>query len=72
MKFREYLEEKKIDISYVKKYFKKFGGSKSDFIDMLQSKAWTAKKDGKSLYAFDGLKTGDELEQMLIIADDDL
>lgn len=77
MKFSEYLEKENglnegIDEKYVQKYFKKFGGSKTDFIDMLQGKAYFAKQKNKKVYAFDRLKDGEELEKMLVIADDKL
>ncbi len=50
-------------------YYNKWGGNALDFTEMLWKKANFAKQNDKKIYAYDGLKTGAELEKILSIAD---
>jgi hypothetical protein len=43
---------------------------KSLFIETLQKKCYFAKINNQKIYMNDGLKTGEEIEKMLILADD--
>lgn len=66
----------KITKEFVQNYFNKYCdwkedyNSKTKFVEMLQNKCYFAKLNNKKVYAYDDVYTGDELEQMLIIADD--
>lgn len=67
-----YYKEWSTDVKNLPDFKKDKNQVKSSFLNMLQAKATFAKQTGKTLYAYDGAKTGEELEQMLIIATDNI
>lgn len=54
----------------IRKYAKKWGGLTMNFLDMLTSKFNFARLTGNKVYAYNGLKTAEELETILIVAED--
>lgn len=58
----------------VRAYYQKWASGSKDsqmnFLDMLQRKAYNAGLQNRKFYAFDGMKSAKELNQMLVIADD--
>ena len=54
----------------VKNYFNSWGKDAGMFIEMLQEKTTFAKVNHKSIMAGGKVRTGKELEEMLVIADD--
>ena len=54
----------------VLEYFRKWGGNELQFTEMLMKKAYCAKINKIKIMAGGKMRTGNELEEMLIIADD--